>query len=150
MRFIKHIVIHCTATIESISYTAKDINRWHKKRGWNGIGYHFVIGLDGTIEKGRPLYKVGAHVKGYNKESIGIVYVGGLDKNKIPKDTRTARQKTAILKLLNKLKQKYPNADILGHRDFSPDKNGNGKIEPFEYTKECPCFDAKEEYKNLI
>ncbi|MDB0601078.1 N-acetylmuramoyl-L-alanine amidase [Tenacibaculum maritimum] len=149
MRLIKHIVVHCSATIERQSFTAKDIDRWHKQRGWKGNGYHYVIGLNGAVEKGRPDWQIGAHVKGYNRHSIGVVYIGGLAKNLAPKDTRTHAQKYALQTLLKNLKQKYPFAKIVGHRDFSKDLNGNGVIEPFEFQKACPCFDAKNEYKIL-
>lgn len=149
MRTIKHIVIHCSATVEGKHFTADDIDRWHKRRGWNGIGYHYVVCIDGTIEKGRPEWKMGAHVKRYNRHSIGVTYIGGLDRNLTPKDTRTFKQRVSLLQLVTELKKKYPKAEILGHRDFSPDKNGNGIIEPFEFIKACPCFDVQKEYKNV-
>lgn len=149
MRTIKHIVIHCSATRAGKYFNAKDIDRWHRERGWNGIGYHYVILLDGTIELGRDVSKQGAHVKGYNKHSIGICYIGGLDAHGKPKDTRTLEQKISMFCLLQDLKDQYITADILGHRDFSEDQNRNGIIEPFEFIKYCPCFNAKEEYKNL-
>lgn len=149
MRTINHLVIHCSATVEGKDFNAKDIDRWHKQKGWKGIGYHYVIKLDGTIEKGRPDSEIGAHVQGHNTNSIGICYIGGIDKNLAPKDTRTAAQKTALYKLLCDLKDTYPKAKILGHREFSKDLNGNGIIEPFEFSKACPSFNASLEYKNL-
>lgn len=149
MRSIKYIVIHCTATKAGAHVDLNMVDRWHRNRGWSGIGYHYLIELSGKISVGRPEIKQGAHVKGFNKQSIGVVYVGGLDKNNAPKDTRTPGQKSALIYLLRQLKCKYPNAKILGHRDFSPDKNKNGIIEPFEWLKHCPCFDVKNEYKNL-
>ena len=149
MRAIKYIVVHCTATEKNRDFTAKDIEGWHKQRGWSGIGYHYVIDIYGKLEKGRPDWKIGAHVKGQNKHSIGIVYVGGLDENLAPQDTRTVAQKQELKRLLCVLKDRYPTAIILGHRDFSKDSNGNGIIEPFEFMKQCPCFNAKEEYKYL-
>lgn len=142
-------MVHCTATQEGRNFMANDIDRWHKQRGWKSIGYHYVVDLNGNIEKGRPDWKIGAHVKGHNHHSIGVVYVGGLDKNLSPKDTRTQAQKKALKQLLKTLKKQYPKAVILGHRDFSKDINGNGVIEPFEFIKACPCFNAKQEYKNL-
>ena len=149
MRAITHIVVHCTATKEHQDFTAADIDRWHKQKGWAGIGYHYVVKLDGKVENGRPEGLIGAHVVGHNSNSIGIVYVGGLDAKLAPKDTRTDLQKTALVKLLKDLKRKYPKATILGHRDFSKDINKNGIIEPFEFIKACPCFDAKKEYHDI-
>lgn len=113
------------------------------------IGYHYVVYPDGSIHVGRDISEVGAHVKGHNATSIGICYVGGLDAAGKPKDTRTPEQRAAIFYLLQKLREEFPQARIRGHRDFSPDRNGNGIIEPFEYIKECPCFNAEEEYKDL-
>jgi N-acetylmuramoyl-L-alanine amidase len=149
MRPITHLVIHCTATKEGQAIHVPDIDRWHKAKGWNGIGYHYVINLDGGIELGRPLSEVGAHVEGHNATTVGIVYVGGLDKNLSPKDTRNEKQKKALLESLKSLKRQFPTAKIVGHRDFSPDLNKNGIIEPSEFIKACPCFDVKNEYKSL-
>ncbi len=82
--------------------------------------------------------------------SIGVCYIGGLAKDgKTPKDTRTAGQKDSLRRLLIELKRKYPSAIICGHRDLSPDLNHDGKIEPNEWVKACPCFDAQEEYKDI-
>ena len=92
MRIIDKIIIHCSATIEGKNYNAQDIAEWHIKKGMSKIGYHFVINLDGKIEKGRSVEYIGAHCLGQNENSIGICYIGGLDKNKCPKDTRTAAQ----------------------------------------------------------
>jgi hypothetical protein len=148
-RTITDIVIHCTATRAWQDYSADDIRRMHKAQGWSDIGYHYVVRLDGTIEEGRDVDIIGAHVSGHNKYSIGVVYVGGLDNQGKPKDTRTENQKNALLNLLIDLRKFYPNANISGHRDFSPDKNHDGVISPDEYIKECPCFDAKSEYHNI-
>lgn len=148
-RTITDIVIHCTATRAWQDYSADDIRRMHKAQGWSDIGYHYVVRLDGTIEEGRDIDITGAHVSGHNANSIGVVYVGGLDNQGKPKDTRTENQKNALLNLLVDLRKFYPNAKISGHRDFSPDKNHDGVISPDEYIKECPCFDAKSEYHNI-
>lgn len=149
MREITHIVLHCSATKAGRNYTVADLDRWHKERGFRKIGYHYVIYLDGTIHPGRGLGEVGAHVAGNNARSIGICYIGGLDAAGKPADTRTPEQKASMLFLLQSLREKFPKAEICGHRDFSPDMNGNGIIEPWEWMKACPCFDAKVEYKNL-
>jgi len=148
-RRIDHIVVHCTATKEGVDVSVEDIRRWHKAKGWSDIGYHFVVDLDGFVSHGRDINRIGAHVKGHNKYSIGVVYVGGLDANMTPKDTRTEEQKKSLKILLKALKNHFKNAEIKGHRDFSPDLNGNGIIEPFEWMKVCPCFDAQKEYENL-
>lgn len=138
---IKRIVIHCTATREGHDVTAATIRGWHKKQGWSDIGYHYVIRLDGTVEAGRSLDKVGSHVRGWNSGSAAIVYVGGLDANGKAKDTRTPAQKKALASLIRQLRAQYP-VPVLGHRDLSPDKDGDGVVEKHEWLKDCPCFDA--------
>jgi len=135
MRNIDKIIIHCSATKEGNNVTASTIDQWHKDRGWRGIGYHYVVTLDGTIEYGRSIYETGAHVKNYNKGSIGICYIGGLGSSMEAKDTRTIEQKESLLLLLKTLKKMHPKATIHGHNEFS--------------SKACPCFDANEEYCNL-
>lgn len=129
------IVIHCTATPEGRDVSVADIDHWHRQRGFRCIGYHYVIGLDGTIHTGRLLNETGAHCRGHNAHSIGICYVGGLDKHFHPKDTRTEAQRAALLRLLTTLKHQYPMAVIRSHRDLA--------------AKSCPCFDATSEYANL-
>lgn len=132
MRHIDKIIIHCTATKEGVDVSAATINDWHIHRGWKGIGYHFVIRLDGSIEKGRPVEQIGAHVQGMNRNSIGVVYVGGLDQNKKPKDTRTKKQKKALIELIADLQDQFPEATIHGHNEFA--------------AKACPCFDVQSEF----
>lgn len=151
MKTIDSIVIHCTATKEGQNFRAADIDRWHRQRGWKMIGYNYVIGLDGKIEEGRPLTMNGAHCKGWNDHSIGIVYVGGLDRSGKSKDTRTLAQKKAMHLLVEQLMEKYPTiVDVLGHRDTSPDLNGNGKADPHEWIKDCPCFDVRLEFPIVV
>tara|TARA_R100001443_G_scaffold11414_2_gene20966 strand:+ start:970 stop:1485 length:516 start_codon:yes stop_codon:yes gene_type:complete len=146
MREVKYIVIHCSATKEGVNVSAATIDTWHKRRGWNGIGYHYVIGIDGKIEAGRPVNTMGAHVGGGgNRASIGIAYIGGVDANLKAKDTRTEAQKKSLIKIIEILKNIYPQASIHGHRDYSVDKDGDG-VEPHEFMKMCPCFDAEVEY----
>ena len=135
MRKINEIIIHCTATVEGKDYHVADVDKWHKARGWKGIGYHYLITLDGKVEKGRAESEVGAHCTNHNKNSIGIVYVGGVDKYLKPKDTRTEAQKKALLELIVALIIKYPNATIHGHCEFA--------------NKACPCFDVAKEYYNI-
>lgn len=148
MRTINKIIIHCSATPEGKDYTVEDIDRDHRKRGFAKIGYHYVIYRDGTIHQGRKEPEVGAHARGYNANSIGVCYIGGLARDgKTTKDTRTQAQRDALVRLLRELVIRYPDAEILGHRDLSPDKNGDGIVSPNEYIKGCPSFDAKKEYK---
>jgi N-acetylmuramoyl-L-alanine amidase len=141
MRAINKIIVHCSATREGENISAAEIDKWHKKRGWRGIGYHYVVLLDGTIEYGRSIYKQGAHVKNHNKGSIGICYIGGVESERgsngkwIAKDTRTLEQKETLLDLLKTLKRLHPDATIHGHNEFA--------------AKSCPCFDAYNEYCNI-
>ena len=141
MRVITLIVVHCSAVKPDQLSSAAQIDSWHRERGFHlGIGYHYVIRRDGTIEPGRPEWMIGAHchVKGhhYNSHSIGICYEGGLDARGQPDDTRTAAQKATMRQLLEDLHQRYPRALIVGHRDLSHDRD-------------CPCFDACKEYADL-
>lgn len=163
-RFIDEIIIHCSATKEGEQCSADQINAAHKARKFssyldkNGkaryIGYHYLIHPDGTIELCRPINKIGCHASGHNARSIGICYIGGLDANdtdgRMIKDTRTPAQKASLIKLIKELKGRYSTIKkVIGHRDTSPDLNGNGIIEPYEFIKGCPCFDAIPEYKDL-
>lgn len=155
-RKISYIVVHCTATREGQERTVAELREEHKHKGWSDIGYHYVITLDGKTHLGRDVDLTGAHVNGHNSNSIGIAYVGGLKDvpgvpySKLPaKDTRTEEQKAALYSLLTDLRKLYPNAKICGHRDFSPDKNGNGTIEPNEFIKWCPSFNATKEYSKI-
>ena len=133
MRQIKEIILHCSATAEGRDYTVADIDRWHKARGWRGIGYHYVIYRDGSVHPGRPVEQIGAHCTGHNANSIGICYIGGLAAdNKTPKDTRTPAQIQALRDLVGELKKKYPGARVHGHNEFA--------------AKECPCFNVRKEF----
>ena len=134
MRTINLIVIHCADTYASMDIGRKEIDAWHRDRGWQGIGYHYVIRRDGTVETGRPEHLAGAHVAGHNSRSIGICYAGGKGDDNKPADNRTAAQKAALERLVAELKNRYPAAQILGHRDLFAGKS-------------CPCFDVKSEFK---
>ena len=135
MRTINKIIIHCTATPEGRTVTVADVTAWHKARGFVTIGYHYLVGLNGEVWDGRPIEQVGAHVTGRNANSIGVCYVGGLDSAGKPKDTRTDAQMRSLVKLIAELKKRFPEATIHGHREFA--------------NKACPCFDARNEYKNI-
>ena len=135
MRPIIEIIIHCSATIEGKDFNAEDIDRWHRQRGWSGIGYHYVIPLNGAIEFGRPLDKIGAHCKGRNQGSIGICYIGGVDEAMNAKDTRTPQQKESLKQLVDSLKTTFgSDIKVFGHNQFS--------------RKACPSFDVGAEFPN--
>ena len=102
-------------------------------RGWSDVGYHYIILLDGQIQKGREDKIQGAHVGGHNSNSIGICYIGGGH----GVDTRTTPQKASLVHLIATLRRLYPDSVVLGHRDFEGVK------------KKCPNFDAENEYKYL-
>lgn len=150
MRRIDEIIIHCSNSPEGRNDKAEDIRKWHKQRGFNDIGYHYVIDLDGTVEQGRPIEQAGAHCTGHNRNSIGICYIGGAywrdgvnAKGKpikgkdgkavlIPKDTRTALQRMAMKELVAQLQEQFPHATVHGHREFA--------------NKACPSFDVEAEF----
>lgn len=135
-RYINEIIVHCSATPEGKDFTVADITAWHKKRGYSTIGYHYVVYRDGTVHNGRDVNLVGAHCLGHNANSIGVCYIGGLSANgKRSEDTRTAAQRLGLMTLLLQLRKLYPNARIRGHRDFA--------------AKDCPSFDATQEYRNI-
>jgi len=129
MRKINKIILHCSATPEGKNFKAKDIKAWHISRGWSDIGYHFIIDLDGTIEPGRDINKIGSHCLGQNKDSIGICYIGGCDANMKAKDTRTEAQKSALIDLVYDIMQQYHLTlnQVYCHNQFNP-------------GKECPSY----------
>lgn len=131
MRPLREIIVHCSATPEGKHFTAADIDRWHRQRGWSGIGYHFVVLLDGTIQKGRPLNRIGAHVRGRNSGTIGVCYIGGVAADgRTAKDTRTKAQKEALLRLCRDLIEDYPTLKkVSGHNQYA--------------RKACPSFDVR-------
>ena len=138
MRTITLIIVHCSANREGSALRARDIDAYHRSRGWKGCGYHYVIPTDGTVETGRPIEVVGAHCRQHNRHSIGVCYIGGLGPDGQPKDTRTPAQRTALLHLLQDLHRRYPQALIVAHADLDPQK------------PHCPGFDVVNEYRALI
>lgn len=134
-RPIDEIIIHCSATKELHDFKAADIRRWHLQRGFADIGYHFVVGLDGSVETGRNIEKIGAHCLNHNRRSVGICYIGGLDSNGKPADTRTVEQRVALPELIRRIRRHHPRTSVHGHREFA--------------AKACPCFDARAEYDRI-
>lgn len=133
------IAIHCSATGENQDIGAKDIDRWHRAKGWRCIGYHYVIRRNGTVEEGRDEKVVGAHVENWNHNSIGICMVGGVDANDTSKAVNnfTKEQFASLKQLLIDIKTRYPKAKVQGHRDF-PD-----------VKKACPSFEVKDWLKTV-
>ncbi|MFJ3470080.1 N-acetylmuramoyl-L-alanine amidase [Pseudomonas sp. NPDC090203] len=136
------LVVHCSATAPSQDIGAREITQWHIQRGFDTLGYHYVIRRDGSLETGRPENAIGAHVKGHNAKSVGVCLVGGVNRSGQPENNFTDRQFATLRRLLDQLQSRYPKARVLGHRDLSPDLNGDGKITPDEFIKACPSFDV--------
>lgn len=137
MRTITLIILHCSATREGQSFGFEDCRRDHiRHRGFRDIGYHYYITRDGTVHRGRPLEQVGAHCRNHNRHSIGICYEGGLDAEGRAKDTRTEAQKVSLSALVGELKERFPQALVVGHRELDP-------------GKECPCFEVNKLRKCL-
>lgn len=143
MRKIERIFIHCTAG--SQKQTIADLRAEFKRKGWTNPGYHYVIPPDGTVTQLLDEQQVSNGVKGYNQTSINVAYIGGIGSTGKAVDNRTDAQKTALRQIVSALKNRYPDAEVLGHRDISPDTNHNGIVDPWERIKECPCFDVKTE-----
>ena len=136
---VSYIIIHCSATRETQDYTSEQLKHDHLARGFLDVGYHFYIRKDGTVTQHRRLNEVGAHCRPFNRCSIGVCYEGGLNANGKPKDTRTIAQRGAIVKLLIKLKQKFPKAVIRGHNEM-----------PGATPKLCPCYKPSKEYAYMM
>lgn len=126
LRTINQIIVHCADTPPDMDIGAKEIDQWHRERGWSQIGYHFVIRRDGTVEAGRPLEKAGAHTYGHNKNSIGICLVGGTGGFNF-----TFSQLKALISLVNEMKEDFNVSEVLGHRDL-------------DSSKACPQFGVSE------
>lgn len=142
-RDIKFGVAHTTAGPQKQS-TSEIIKYWINKNGWRTPGYHFLISHDGLVEQLVEISNVSNGVAGFNSNSIHFCFKGGVDSKGNPIDNRTELQKAAMLMIVKRLKQLFPNIIFLGHRDFSTDLNGNGIIEQWEWIKSCPSHDFRE------
>lgn len=140
MRKIKRIFVHCTAGPQGQSI--EDLKAEFRHKGWKFPGYHYVVSPNGGTHQLLPIEQVSNGVLGYNRTAINVAYMGGIDVNGKPVDNRTSEQKDALTLLLHKLKQMFPDAEIMGHRDiWGADKT--------KWKKMCPCFNAIDEYKNI-
>jgi hypothetical protein len=143
MRRIDYIILHCTATPQTA--TVASIKRfWREVLKWKSPGYQALIAADGTVTRLAPDEAICNGVAGFNKNSLHVSYIGGVDANGKPLDNRTDAQKAALYFFVSGWAQKYPTAKIMGHRDFSRDLNRDGIIQPSEWSKACPSFDVKE------
>jgi len=138
MRTYTTIVLHCTATPPSMDVGVIWVDKLHKARGWSQCGYHYIIRRDGTIERGRPVWMQGAHVKGHNDYTIGVAYSGGVDEDGAPEDNLTAEQYEAVKHLVTNLRLVFGPLDLLGHRDLPNVK------------KACPSFDVREKFGTFV
>lgn len=152
---IKNIFIHCTAGYGNV----EAMKKFWKGLGWKSPGYHLVVDLDGNVIQLQPFTLFSNGVKGFNTNAINIAYIGGVKKGNVnvAEDTRTDAQKAGLIKAINMAIDwvtanggNKKQLQIMGHRDVSPDANGNGKIDTWERIKQCPSFDAIPEYKNLL
>ena len=132
MRAINEIIIHCTATKAGRELTIDELRAWHKQKGFKDVGYHYVVMPDGEIKNGRPITMCGAHYKGHNANSIGLAYVGGLDANGKPADTRTQQQRDALKVAVQVLRDVFGDVPVHGHNEYA--------------NKACPCFDVHKEF----
>lgn len=128
-RQISHLIVHCSASPASADIGVAEIDRTHRERGFHKIGYHYVIRRNGHVEIGRPEHMIGAHATGFNNRSISICLVGGVDKKGRGEANFTQLQLAALRSMLVVLSQKYPQAQIIGHRDTGA-------------KKDCPSFDV--------
>jgi N-acetylmuramoyl-L-alanine amidase len=126
----KYLVVHCAATKPTMDIGLREIRQWHRQQGWLDVGYHYIIRRDGTIEEGRPQDVIGSHVKGHNHESLGICMAGGIDASGKPENNFTPEQFASLSGLLFKLREQFPQATILGHREL-------------DSGKACPSFDVQ-------
>lgn len=142
MKPINLLVVHCSATPANRDIGVAQLRAMHLQRGFRDVGYHYVIRRNGVVEKGRPDTVMGAHVEGHNDGSLGICLVGGVKPNMTAETNFTEAQYTALERLLRDLAARYPRARVCGHRDLSPDRDGDGVVEPGEWVKACPTFDV--------
>lgn len=135
---IKYIAVHCSATQPKHNFGVDDIRTMHLKRGFNDVGYHFIIKRDGTVQEGRKLDVAGAHVMGYNNQSLGVCLIGGINAQGKSENNYTLEQFASLAQVIVMLKDKFPKATVQGHRDFP------------NVAKDCPCFDVKAWYKDTV
>lgn len=135
-----YVVWHASATPPSMDIGSAQIAIMHKAKGWDDIGYHMVIRRDGRVEPGEDLRRAGAHVKGLNRYSVGICMIGGVDEDGDAENNYTEEQWKAAKHVFEFFTLLHPDAEHVGHRDLSPDSDGDGRVQRHEFLKDCPCF----------
>ena len=143
MRTIKYIVVHCTAGADT--QTVEGLKAEFRRKGWQNPGYHYVVDRAGHIVQLLDEGSVANGAAGYNQTGIHIAWMGGRDA-----DNRTACQRIMLKTIVKRMARKYPKAKVCGHRDLSPDKNGDGKITPGEWVKACPRFNVGQEFADFL
>ena len=148
---MKWITVHCSASTPNDNYDMRRLYEDHViGNGWSDVGYHFLITRDGVVHEGRPVKRTGAHVRNHNRGNIGICLAGGVDKYGRPEFNFTPEQMGSLRDLIINLIGIYGvPSPPMGHRDWSPDLNGDGIIQANERIKECPCFDVAEWWKSV-
>lgn len=129
MKPILFLTIHCAATPEGRDVKAASISQWDVAK-FGQVSYHHVVELDGTAVRTLADDRRGAHVGGANTGNLGICYVGGVDANGKPKDTRTPAQRATLKRLVAEYRARYPGIVVRGHRDWP------------KVNKACPSFDV--------
>lgn len=147
MRKIERIVFHATGTIRKVKVESI-LDYWKREKKWKNPGYHILVDQYGLVHLLLPFTNISNGARGFNSTAIHIAYIGGISAKR-EKDTRTLPQKIALEAIVKILHQVYPDAEILGHRDLSEDKNKDGTIDADEWMKTCPVFSVKQFLKDI-
>lgn len=143
-----YVVWHCSATPPSMDIGSAQIDIMHKAKGWDGIGYHLVIKRNGSVETGEGLGQRGAHVKGLNSVSVAVCMIGGVGEDGKAENNFTDEQWQAAKHVFEFLTLLYQDAQHCGHRDLSPDRDGDGRVQRHEFLKDCPCYSVAQWIEN--
>ncbi len=127
-RFVDRVFVHCSASDHANHDNVATMDRWHRERGWSGVGYHLFIRKDGTLENGRELSRTPAAQAGHNTGTIAICLHG------LKVDKFTDAQFATLKSLSVAINNAYGGAVTFhGHREVA--------------AKACPVFDYKKVLK---